>query len=174
MRKGLFCVIICLLLCGCGAEPKQPVPETSAVPEVSTVPETTVVPETSTEAADWQTVFCESMQGIWVQVNSVQDLGDFPSFSFAFFDRDTLVTGVYPGGWDPAGKVTDVTRTGENRYAFTLYFPEQDYMGDHYEASSAECTAELTGVKSAASINGVFFSYAGPTLEDAIAEYSKK
>lgn len=86
----------------------------------------------------------QMLQGVWVNVDSLEALGEGAKFHYMQFRGQEITSADYLSdvGW--AGEITDAQQVGDEEYSITIYHPEEDLMGEHHDAKTTEMTFELT------------------------------
>lgn len=108
----------------------------------------TISTDQSTPEMDNTDLFWNSIDGIWVNLNQCGQSGGDVSFPFYDIQSGNITYGVYPGGYDRTGQVINLKATGNNRFTFTLYYPEEIFMMEHFPAEYVDCEVELLGSSS--------------------------
>ena len=87
--------------------------------------------------------FNQMMEGVWVDLDSMSPMGEEYTFSFCQFSGGRMWFAVYPGGGSQTGTVSDVVAENDGTFTVTFYYPEEDYMGDHYAERYEQYALEL-------------------------------
>lgn len=140
------------------AQTTQAPAETTSAPAAQPSEEPASVPETRTVED-----FCADMAGVWVAKDHPEH-----SFDFCIFEGNTFVTGTYPGEYGRLGEILDVYPE-DDRLTFTVFFKEEDRMGDHYEASVTNFSITVTGPDEFLDTTGAAWLRKGADLNAAIA-----
>lgn len=120
---------------------------------------------------DTLTAFLNMAGGIWIDLTTCRSLTpeeDDVLFSFCGIEEGNLYFAVYPGGGDRIGEIVNVIKKENFKYILTLFYPEEEWMGDYYEEEYITCGLIFDG-------NSFFFenypeiiyTYMGSDLDDA-------
>ncbi len=112
--------------------------------------------------------FCNMANGIWVDKSTceVLDYGDV-MFSFCVFEDGGLCFGDYPGSYGRVGKIVNVEEISNREYNVTLFYQEEEYFGDVYEASYEDGKLFFDDDSLQFENSDIVYTYMGKDLENA-------
>lgn len=93
-------------------------------------------------------LFWRSIEGIWVDLSQAKSNRGDVTFPFYQINDKDMVYGVYPGGYDRTGEITNVKEVSNYTFDFTLYYPAGNFMMEYYPAEYIDCTIKLLGAPS--------------------------
>ena len=137
------CIVFLLTLAACQQEEdsirkrrKNTTKET-----VVTTAETTVETTAETEPEMTLEEFLVLTEGIWIQKDSINDMGGGQcSFSALVIGKEYICSAWYPGEYDRAGTIDGFEILGDNIYKIPLVFEAGEHMGDYYPESTSAVT----------------------------------
>lgn len=93
-------------------------------------------------------LFWRSIEGVWVDLSQAKSNRGDVTFPFYQINDKDMVYGVYPGGYDRTGEITNVKEVSNYTFDFTLYYPAGNFMMEYYPAEYIDCTIKLLGAPS--------------------------
>ena len=143
--KKLVAFVLCLLLLLSAAACNREEPESIRRRRSKTPKETTAQtqPETTAEALPEMTLeqFIEQTKVIWIMDDYVQHMYDDQySFTAWVVGDGYCCSAYYPGEYDRAGEIKDLTELSENVVELSLVYPAGEHMGDYYKEDTATAT----------------------------------
>lgn len=123
--------------------------------------------------------FFDIANGIWVDLTSCSSLDkDMSSFLFVGIENSYIYSGYTYSEMGPTGEITSVSVFEHFNYLLTVYYPESDYFGEHYEEQYVDITIRIIDGKlyfGTDDFNSPY-TYMGKNLEEAeqaVCEYLK-
>lgn len=88
--------------------------------------------------------FNQMMEGVWVDLSSVEDLWDDDhSFSLCQFIDGQMWFAYYPGDGSRFGTVTNVVEAADGTFQVTFWYQEEVFFDEYYEEEYITYTMEL-------------------------------
>ena len=112
--------------------------------------------------------FLDMAGGIWVDLASSSSFGEDAMFAFCGIEDGGIYTASYPGGGSRTGKIVKVDLQDNKRYVVTLYYPEEEWMGDFYKEEYVDCELIIdANTLVFADFPETVYTFMGKTFEEA-------
>ena len=126
------------------------------------------------DVSDAAKQFCDMAEGVWVDMDSLRQVGEMNAFDFLIIQDGIIASGAYCGEYGRQGQIVDAVYYDDGIVELTIFYPEVNNLLDGYcEPYTDSITVEFDGSTLLLdSYEQLQFEYMGNTIDEAAENLS--